>query len=590
MSSDTSTLRSQRLRIVAQDPAVRVGDKILTAMVDVPVEQLAPGPWGHRVQVVDFDTSTRTLYRPLAYHRTRNGLVVDPYAQAPDETLLDDPGFHAQNVYAIVMRLLARFEYALGRRVSWGFDGHQLKVAPHAFAEANAFYSEREEALLFGHFPGRDGQTVFTCLSHDIVAHETAHALLAGLRQRYTDPSSPDQAGFHEGFADIVALLSVFALPDVVRTLIDLDFKRGPRATSRSAAEGSRLPVAALSPEVLRNSVLLGLADQVGEELSRVRGQPLRASANLPPSPAHYRHSAEFAEPHRRGEILVAAMLNAFLEIWSARLKALDPMGTGWLDRDRVVEEGALVADRLLTMSIRALDYCPPVHLEYGDFLSALLTADSELYPDDNRYRFRETLNTGFRAYGIAPASKGSPAEPGVWLPPATESPRQAINYRRTHFESMLRDPEEVFRFIWENRRVLRLCEGAFTRVQSVRPCLRVAADGFALRETVAEYVQILRLTTREVRGLGIDVPADLPPEAEEIKLFGGGVLLFDEYGRLKFHIHNRIDNRTRQTRRLRALAAFGSFAQTPRSPQRFAALHRLRALGVPVRREEGWM
>ena len=35
------------------------------------------------------------------------------------------------------MRTLAHFEKALGRRVSWSFGGHQLKVAPHAFAEAN---------------------------------------------------------------------------------------------------------------------------------------------------------------------------------------------------------------------------------------------------------------------------------------------------------------------------------------------------------------------------------------------------------------------------------------------------------------------
>ena len=64
---------------------------------------------------------------------------------------------------------------------------------------------------MFGYFPGRS-QMVYCCLSHDIVAHETTHALLDGLRERYTDPSSPEQAAFHEGFADIVALLSVFAL------------------------------------------------------------------------------------------------------------------------------------------------------------------------------------------------------------------------------------------------------------------------------------------------------------------------------------------------------------------------------------------
>src|SRR5262249_8804805 len=144
-----------------------------------------------------------------------------------ESKILGDPHFHAQNVYAIIMRTLARFEFALGRRASWGFGQHQLKVAPHAFADANAFYSEADEALGFGYFPGRDGNIVFSCLAHDVVVHETTHALVDGLRERFTDPSSPDQAAFHEGFADIVAILSVFSLPDVVRKLMDVDTSSG---------------------------------------------------------------------------------------------------------------------------------------------------------------------------------------------------------------------------------------------------------------------------------------------------------------------------------------------------------------------------
>ena len=139
MSHGTTLLRNQQLRIIAQDPAVKSGGRIITSPVQVPAEELAPGPWGHRVQVLDFDASTQTLYRPLKYRQSADGPVVDPFAQASDEKLLSDPRFHAQNVYAIVMRILARFEFALGRRISWGFNGHQLKVAPHAYADANAF-------------------------------------------------------------------------------------------------------------------------------------------------------------------------------------------------------------------------------------------------------------------------------------------------------------------------------------------------------------------------------------------------------------------------------------------------------------------
>lgn len=73
------------------------------------------------------------------------------------------------------MRTLARFEQALGRRVDWNFRAHQLKVVPHAFEQANAFYAPDAEALVFGYYHSNDGP-VFLSLSHDVVVHETTHA------------------------------------------------------------------------------------------------------------------------------------------------------------------------------------------------------------------------------------------------------------------------------------------------------------------------------------------------------------------------------------------------------------------------------
>ena len=36
--------------------------------------------------------------------------------------------------------------------------------------------------------------------------------------------------------------------------------------------------------------------------------------------------------------------------------------------------------------------------------------------------------------------------------------------------------------------------------------------------------------------------------------MYGGGTLIFDEYGRLKFHITNRVDNKKMQKARMRRL------------------------------------
>jgi hypothetical protein len=554
--------RTRTLTIVAQDPGVRQDGKILTAEVEVPAEELAAGPCGYRVHVIDYDSSSHTLYRAR-----EDGLDGDPFKKPSNRTILSDPHFHAQNVYAIVMRTLARFEYALGRRVSWSFYGHQLKIAPHAFADANAFYSEENHALMFGYFPGSKG-TVFSCLSHDVVAHETTHALVDGLRSRYTDPSSPDQAAFHEGFADVVALLSVFSLGSIVERLL-----AGPSSKSNRIAS-TRLTVAAL-----RESILFGLADEMGRELSGVRGKALRRSADMEPS-ASYIRSAEFQEPHRRGEILVAAMMNAFLEVWRHRLKGLDVDTRPLLDLQRVVEDGAATAEHLLTMSIRALDYCPPTDIRFSDFLSALLTADRELVPDDSKYRYRQVLLNTFRRYGIVPTSE----EPdGVWEPPDCQ-----LNYDRTHFESMQRDPDEVFRFIWENRKGLGLYEGAYSRVESVRPCIRLGPDGFALRETVVEYTQVLKLKARELKQLKIRRPAEMPA-TQEVTLYGGGALILDEYGRLKFLVRNRVDNHKLQSERLDYLWRNGFLANGQPLRPSFSALHRERAINSPLNATEQW-
>lgn len=582
------------LTILAQDPAVRFGGPdgpLAFERVRVPAETLGAGPTGYRVKVVDFDASSNLLYKDEVYAsdatRAGEGLRVDgdPYEyrgdgtpadqRAYEERVLADPNFHAQNVYAIVMRTLARFEFALGRRVAWSFPGHQLNVIPHAFAEANAFYSEDDHALFFGYFPGRSGEMVFTCLSHDVIAHETTHALLDGLRTRFTEASTPDQAAFHEAFADIVALLSVFSLPSVVAA--GLSGARAPAARSKEIPliDGTLLTMGALC-----TSILTGVAKQVGQEMkatgdevSEVRGAALRRSVQMEPSP-DYLTSPSYQEEHHRGEILVAAFMRSFLKLWIRRIEGLGTFGDNLYNRDMVVEEGAKAADHLLTMAIRALDYSPPTDMDFGAYLASLLTADAELYSED-AHGYRAAIRETFESYGIVLPQMDCDAEKGTWCP---FDPAIPITYARTNFESMLRDKDEVFRFVWENRDALEISERVPLIIDTVLPSTRHAPDGFVVKETIVTYVQVLDMFAAECKALlGFERPAGMPT-TQRLQVFGGGAIVFDQYGRIKYHIPHRLRDMDRQRRRLEYLAGIGATAPRRGARSRFAALHRARA------------
>lgn len=593
---------TRRMTVIAQDPSVGTDDRILMATLDVPADDLDPGPIGYRVQVVDFD-STHGEFRG-------RHVLPERYEDEPASwrqgrrSILSDMRFHAQNVYAIVMKTLARFEFALGRRIPWSFDTHQMKVAPHGMADANAFYSPEAEGLVFGYFQGMSGDTVYTCLSHDVIVHEATHALLDAQRERYMDPSNPDQAAFHEGFSDVVALLSVFAQPEVVEHLLMSGEKTGPHERLMKREN--------MQPDKLCRSALFGLADQMGGEMSGVRGEPLRASVALISNPA-LKDAVEFLEPHRRGELFVAAVMQGFVRAWSERVLTSGIDGQREFPLRRVAREGADVADALVTMWIRAIDYMPPVHLRFGDALSAALTADFEVRPDDTRFELRRRMVESFALFGFHPSSKH---KHGRWGPPPA-----GLRYDRVRFESMRSDKDEVFRFLWDNRKVLQLRQGAYTEVLSVQPSLRVGVDGFVVRETVVQYYQVARLTPEEMKEQRVRAPAEYlkslaaklkertraiddadddkeePADVKDIEadttpLYGGGVLIFDEYGRVKYWVPNDVFG-SDQKERLAYLWEEGLLepgrGSTRLRATRLSSLHRLRATAARTIRQDRW-
>src|SRR5512133_3937402 len=96
---------TRSLTIIAQDPSVAFRGKMLTTELTVPAEELLPGPCGYRINVVDYDSSTNTLYKPMVYGRSSDGKYGDPFefkargssssrvGKVHDQKLLQDPRF-----------------------------------------------------------------------------------------------------------------------------------------------------------------------------------------------------------------------------------------------------------------------------------------------------------------------------------------------------------------------------------------------------------------------------------------------------------------------------------------------------------------
>ena len=77
-------------------------------------------------------------------------------------------------------------------------------------------------------------------------------------------------------------------------------------------------------------------------------------------------------------------------------------------------------AVQFFQLCARAIDYCPPVDITFGDFLRALITVSKDLDPADND-GVRDALMEAFRLRGIYSESASFYSEDALcWPPDAT--------------------------------------------------------------------------------------------------------------------------------------------------------------------------
>ncbi|MBP7555385.1 MAG: hypothetical protein KA821_03945 [Chitinophagaceae bacterium] len=423
----------RKLRGYAFDPSLSLQlDTVDINLITykIPWEELEPHPVtpglcipsGEYVEIIDYDPASGLFYSPVNLN--------DTYVLAQDglEPSVSSPQFHQQMLYAVVMTTINNFERALGRKVQWGEHLYhkkdeagnyiltntgrkkifsdfvqRLRIYPHALRQGNAYYNPQKKSLLFGYFPAAPanvqlhlpGGTVFTCLSHDIIAHETTHAILDGLHRRYTEPTNPDTRAFHEAFADIVALFQHFTFPPVLRQQI---------AKTRGDLSQENLlgQLAVEFGKALGNYG--GLRDAIGHK--NEKGEWIQHV----PNPRDYQTKLKF---HDRGAILVAAVFEVFISLYrrhSSSIIRIASGGTGKLIDgdlhpdlvDTLAQLASETASRILTICVRALDYCPPVDINYGDYLRAIITSDIDMVRED-LHSYRIAFIEAFQKRGIFP-------------------------------------------------------------------------------------------------------------------------------------------------------------------------------------------
>jgi hypothetical protein len=580
------------LKIFTLDPSVSKLEGAV-ATLKVPFERLQPGPRGAVFEVSNFDGHQHNqrvdLDDPL--------LVVN---EGIDPTP-SDPRFHQQMVYAVASSVYAVFRNALGRHVAWSFPARpgegtpRLLLSPHALqGTSNAYYDPVSGSIQFGYFRAAEkvaGRNlprgwVFTCLSHDIIAHEVTHALLDGLRTHFTVPTNADVLAFHEALSDLVAVFQHFSYREVVR--IQMAKCRAnlqvPSLLTELAKQFGQTIEGSLCGEALRSAVSHRVKEEAGEER-----EPLIYGQHV--------------EPHALGSVLVGAVFKAFTTVFERKTRRFVQLATGGSGIlppgelsphlvDILAEQASRLASHFLSICIRAVDYCPPVDLLFGDYLRAMITADHALVPDDP-WGYREAIVDAFRAYGIYPTDVGNLSEDALlWrgpegiLPNCPDLSFSVLKFRGDPQNAA--GPEELdrqadvlgkyimtagrahfFGLVTRAEAASRGLEISLPTIQSIRATRRVGPVGQVVFDLVAEVTQ-----TRQVR----------TKSGQSFSFPGGSTVVLDPGGNIRFIVGKGVNSTTREERQRtfmrspegKTLWIQQAGAIVPRQEQ-FRVLHRAR-------------
>jgi hypothetical protein len=474
-------------RIYLKDPLVAAqpnGVGIETVQIDGEA-CLGTGPTSSRVAVVDYNGELDSVFDGAKLNSKG-----DEFNLGHTTNPVENFYFHQVHVWAVIHKTLELLEASdvLGRQIPWAFPGGRLLVLPHAGYWENAYYDRSTGGLHFFYFEGMaTGQPVYTCLSHDIVTHELGHAVLDGLKPYYNEVTSAQTAGFHEYFGDAIALTAALSQR---------------RIAVQVAGVGSG--------DLSTNNLISNIAAEFGQGLDPDYGALKDAYLRNANNTLTMGELGDEQEEHELSKVPTGAYYDLLREVYERLISAKDRKKA-----NKRVASLMTAAGVTRRMMLRALDYCPPVDLQYEDYAQAVIRADRFAFPIDS---------SGYRAVAVKIFTKRG-------LSAALDAPDQELIIRNSQLRSLDIDvlsasTTDAYRFLDRNRAVFDIpAEANFSVINLYRTKKTSANDYRVPQEIVIEFVwqEEIKLTGDEFG----------PLQGTFFPIWCGGTVVFSREGNL---------------------------------------------------------
>mgnify|MGYP000489134488 CR=1 FL=1 len=313
---------------------------------------------------------------------------VEPNAFGDFVTMPDTPQFDAVHTFAVVRQTLTMYQRSLSSAgaempLPWqwnsSIDTAPLQIFPYGLPNVmNAFYSRNQSCLKFGDFvPSGQKERVFTCRSFDIVAHETGHAVLDGLKPYWLQADAPPQTGgLHESFGDLTAIFLALSQLDQCEAV-----------------------VAQTKARLHDKTFLADIAEQFGLALGGTTG--LRNADN------DLTLSQAGTQVHAISQVFTGGVYDILADLFA-------------LERNPAFEDDAAVLHRVAAwlrgLVLRALVAAPEMAATYADVVNEMLRLTGEdgkpaAYADAIRHQFTIREVVGAPEAGEAAPAPVAPAD-----------------------------------------------------------------------------------------------------------------------------------------------------------------------------------